>query len=82
MNLLAKRIAVLAAGHGTVDFYLPVISAALPVLLPGFAAQGITSYAMAGFLVTVITITPQSCSRLPGGCRIGAAGRSMQAGAS
>lgn len=57
MNLLAKRIAVLAAGHGAVDFYLPVISAALPVLLPGFAAQGITSYAMAGFLVTVITIT-------------------------
>lgn len=57
MNLLAKRIAVLAAGHGAVDFYLPVISAALPVLLPVFAAQGITSYAMAGFLVTVITIT-------------------------
>ena len=57
MNLLAKRIAVLAAGHGAVDFYLPVISAALPVLLPIFAAQGITSYAMAGFLVTVITIT-------------------------
>ena len=50
MNLLAKRIAVLAAGHGAVDFYLPVISAALPVLLPVFAAQGITSYAMAGFL--------------------------------
>ncbi|MDR0980177.1 MAG: MFS transporter [Methanocalculaceae archaeon] len=57
MNLLAKRIAVLAAGHGAVDFYLPVISAALPVLMPIFAAQGITSYAMAGFLVTVITIT-------------------------
>ncbi|MDE2519473.1 MAG: MFS transporter [Methanocorpusculum sp.] len=57
MNNLAKRIAVLAAGHGAVDFYLPVISAALPVLMPIFAVQGITSYAMAGFLVTVITIT-------------------------
>ncbi|MDE2546849.1 MAG: MFS transporter [Methanocorpusculum sp.] len=58
MNHLAKRIAVLAAGHGAVDFYLPVISAALPVLLPFFAAQGITSYAMAGFLVTIINIIP------------------------
>ncbi|MDV0443232.1 MFS transporter [Methanorbis rubei] len=57
MNELAKRISVLAAGHGAVDFYLPVISASLPVLIPIFASQGITSYAMAGFLVTVITLT-------------------------
>lgn len=54
---LAKRIAVLAAGHGAVDFYIPVISAVLPVLLPIFAEQGITSYAISGFLVTAITIT-------------------------
>ncbi|MDU9375652.1 Fosmidomycin resistance protein [Methanocorpusculaceae archaeon Sp1] len=57
MNELAKRISVLAAGHGAVDFYLPVISASLPVLIPVFASQGITSYAMAGFLVTAITLT-------------------------
>ena len=36
---LAKRIAVLAAGHGAVDFYIPVIPAVLPVLLPIFAEQ-------------------------------------------
>ena len=57
MNELSKRISVLAAGHGAVDFYLPVISVALPVLIPVLALQGITSYAMAGFLVTIITIT-------------------------
>ncbi len=57
MNELAKRISVLAAGHGAVDFYLPVISTSLPVLIPIFSAQGITSYAMTGFLVTVITLT-------------------------
>ncbi len=56
MNELSRRIAVLAAGHGAVDFYIPVIPAILPVLLPIFAAQGITSYAAAGFLVTLLTI--------------------------
>lgn len=57
MSDIAKRIAVLAAGHGVVDYYLPGISVALPVLIPIFALQGIMSYAIAGFLVTVITIT-------------------------
>ena len=56
MKELSKRISVLAAGHDAVDFYLPVISLALPVLIPIFALQGITSYAMVGFLVTIITI--------------------------
>lgn len=56
MRETAKRIGVLAAGHGAVDFYIPIIPAILPMLLPIFAGQGITSYAMAGFLVTAVTI--------------------------
>lgn len=57
MTLVAKRIAALAAGHGAVDFYLPVISAILPALLPIFANQGITSYAITGLLVTALSLT-------------------------
>ncbi|HJJ42128.1 MAG TPA: MFS transporter [Methanocorpusculum sp.] len=51
-----KRIAGLAAGHGAVDFYMPVIPAILPALIPLFYEQGITSYAMAGCLFTFATI--------------------------
>ena len=52
----AIRIAGLAAGHGAVDFYIPVIPALLPSLIPLFAEQGITSYAMTGLLFTTVTI--------------------------
>ncbi len=57
MNVLTKRIAGLAAGHGAVDFYIPIIPALLPALIPLFTEQGITSYAMAGFLSTILTLT-------------------------
>ncbi|HJJ91781.1 MAG TPA: MFS transporter, partial [Methanocorpusculum sp.] len=50
------RIAGLAAGHGAVDFYVPVIPALLPSLIPLFAEQGITSYAMTGLLFTTVTV--------------------------
>lgn len=50
------RIASLAAGHGAVDFYMPMASALLPSLIPLFEAQGITSYAMAGLLFAVLAI--------------------------
>ncbi|MBO5119574.1 MFS transporter, partial [Methanocorpusculum sp.] len=52
----AIRIAGLAAGHGAVDFYIPVIPALLPSLIPLFADQGITSYAMTGLLFTTVTL--------------------------
>lgn len=51
-----KRIAGLAAGHGAVDFYIPVIPAILPALIPIFEGNGITSYAMTGFLFTITVI--------------------------
>ena len=57
MNDTTKRIAGLAAGHGAVDFYIPVIPAILPALIPLFTEQGITSYAMAGCLFTLLTLT-------------------------
>jgi FSR family fosmidomycin resistance protein-like MFS transporter len=57
MNVLTKRIAGLAAGHGAVDFYIPIIPALLPALIPLFTEQGITSYAMAGCLFTLLTLT-------------------------
>ncbi|MEA5037712.1 Fosmidomycin resistance protein [bioreactor metagenome] len=57
MNELTKRIAGLAAGHGAADFYIPVIPAILPALIPIFTEQGITSYAMAGCLFTLVTLT-------------------------
>ncbi|HJJ51228.1 MAG TPA: MFS transporter [Methanocorpusculum sp.] len=57
MNELTKRIAGLAAGHGAADFYIPVVPAILPALIPLFTEQGITSYAMAGGLFTLVTLT-------------------------
>ncbi len=57
MNDLTKRIAGLAAGHGAADFYIPVVPAILPALIPIFTEQGITSYAMAGCLFTLMTLT-------------------------
>ena len=57
MNERTKRIAGLAAGHGAADFYIPVIPAILPALIPIFTEQGITSYAMAGCLFTLVTLT-------------------------
>jgi len=57
MNELTKRIAGLAAGHGAADFYIPVIPAILPALIPIFTEHGITSYAMAGCLFTLVTLT-------------------------
>ena len=57
MTELTKRIAGLAAGHGAADFYIPVVPAILPALIPIFTEQGITSYAMAGCLFTLVTLT-------------------------
>ncbi len=57
MNELTKRIAGLAAGHGAADFYIPVVPVILPALIPIFTEQGITSYAMAGGLFTLVTLT-------------------------
>ena len=51
-----KRIVSLAAGHGAVDFYMPIASALLPSLIPLFQAQGIMSYAAAGMLFTILAI--------------------------
>ncbi len=56
MTKPAVRISGLAAGHGAVDFYVPVIPAILPSLIPLFADQGITSYAMTGLLFTTVTV--------------------------
>ncbi len=56
MNPSAKRIAALGAGHGAVDFYIPVIPALLPSLIPLFEQQGITSYAMTALLFTTVTL--------------------------
>ncbi|MDO5845788.1 MAG: MFS transporter [Methanocorpusculum sp.] len=56
MNEKTKRIAGLGAGHGAVDFYIPVIPALLPSLIPLFAEQGITSYAMTALLFTTVTV--------------------------
>ncbi|HJJ36099.1 MAG TPA: MFS transporter [Methanocorpusculum sp.] len=51
-----KRIFALAAGHGAVDFYMPIASALLPSLIPLFQDQGITSYAAAGLLFTILAV--------------------------
>lgn len=51
-----KRIFTLAAGHGAVDFYMPIASALLPSLIPLFQEQGITSYAAAGLLFTILAV--------------------------
>ncbi len=51
-----RRIFALAAGHGAVDFYMPIASALLPSLIPFFLDQGITSYAAAGLLFTILAV--------------------------
>lgn len=56
MAKAALRIAGLAAGHGAVDFYIPVVPALLPALIPLFESQGITSYAMSGLIFTTVTV--------------------------
>ncbi len=52
-----KKVLPLAAGHGAVDFYMPMASALLPSLIPIFEAQGISSYIMSGLLFGVLAIT-------------------------
>lgn len=56
MNDTAKRILGLAVGHGAADFYLPVIPALLPALIPIFQEQGITSYLMTSCLFTLVML--------------------------
>ena len=56
MNDTAKRILGLAVGHGAADFYLPVIPALLPALIPIFQEQGITSYLMTSCLFSLVML--------------------------
>ncbi|HJJ28431.1 MAG TPA: MFS transporter [Methanocorpusculum sp.] len=56
MNELAKRIGALALGHAAADFYLPVIPALLPALIPLFHEQGIHSYLMTSCLFTLVML--------------------------
>ncbi|MCQ2376566.1 MAG: MFS transporter [Methanocorpusculum sp.] len=51
-----KKVLPLAAGHGAVDFYMPIASALLPSLIPLFEAQGISSYIMSGLLFGILSI--------------------------
>ena len=57
MRELTKRIGGLALGHCAADFYLPVIPALLPALIPLFHEQGITSYLMTSCLFTLVMLS-------------------------
>jgi len=57
VNPLTKRIGGLALGHAAAEFYLPVIPALLPAMIPLFHEQGIHSYLMTSCLFTLVMLT-------------------------
>lgn len=56
MRELSKRICGLSLSHCAADFYLPVIPALLPALIPLFHEQGITSYLMTSCLFMLVML--------------------------